>query len=67
MRTSTTAGSATGPSSRKGLCKRPLGQGKRNFDMARSGGYLQPGLRRSPTVAQGFLQAVNGLFELPIV
>jgi hypothetical protein len=28
------------PSSRKDLCKRPLGQGKGNFDMARKGSYL---------------------------
>jgi hypothetical protein len=28
------------PSPRKDLYKRPLGQGKRNFDMARTGSYL---------------------------
>lgn len=28
------------PNSRKDLCKRPFGQGKRNFDMARRDSYL---------------------------
>lgn len=60
--TTATAGSdgdkrwgADRPAPRNDLCKRPLGQGKRNFDLARRGSYLYLAFGGRPRahVAQG--------------